>query len=163
MVSKLVGPNGMSATALARQMGVAQGTLSRWLREAGTNGGTVQRNRRTPMAKNQHARRRPDDLSFEEKVRIVAAAQNLSDEELGAFLRKEGLHGADLQRWKEAMREALANTTGRAKSRRSKEAKKFKKLERELNRKDKALAETAALLVLKKKAEEIWGDEGDDT
>lgn len=115
------------------------------------------------MAKKQSVRRRPEDLSFEEKVRIVADAQNLSDAELGAFLRKEGLHEADLQRWKEAMRDGLANATGRGKSRRSKEAKRFKKLERELNRKDKALAETAALLVLKKKALEIWGDEGDDT
>ena len=40
---------------------------------------------------------------------------------------------------------------------------RIKELERELRRKDKALAETAALLVLKKKVQAIWGDEDDDT
>jgi hypothetical protein len=39
--------------------------------------------------------------------------------------------------------------------------KRIKELERELNRKEKALAEAAALLVLKKKVQEIWGDEDD--
>ena len=43
------------------------------------------------------------------------------------------------------------------------ETKRIRELEKELRRKDKALAETAALLVLKKKAQEIWGDEDDDT
>ena len=40
--------------------------------------------------------------------------------------------------------------------------KRIKELERELRRKDKALAETAALLVLKKKAQAIWGDREDE-
>ena len=43
------------------------------------------------------------------------------------------------------------------------DARQIRQLERELARKDKALAETAALLVLKKKAQAIWGDEDDDT
>ena len=45
----------------------------------------------------------------------------------------------------------------------SPEAKKIRALEKELNRKEKALAEVAALLALEKKAEEIWGDGDDDT
>jgi len=43
------------------------------------------------------------------------------------------------------------------------EGKRVRELEKELRRKDKTLAETAALLVLKKKAQAIWGDEDDDT
>jgi transposase len=43
------------------------------------------------------------------------------------------------------------------------QTKKIRALEKELRRKDKALAETAALLVLKKKVQQIWGDEDDDT
>jgi hypothetical protein len=42
------------------------------------------------------------------------------------------------------------------------ERKKTRNLEKELRRKDKALAETAALLVLQKKARAIWGDNEDD-
>ena len=45
----------------------------------------------------------------------------------------------------------------------SPEAKRIRELEKELLRKDKALAEAAALIVLKKKAQAIWGDEDDDT
>ncbi len=41
--------------------------------------------------------------------------------------------------------------------------KRIRDLEKELRRKDKALAETAALLVLKKKVQQIWGDEDEDT
>ena len=43
------------------------------------------------------------------------------------------------------------------------EAQRIRQLERELHRKDKALAEVAALLALKKKVNEIWGDGDDDT
>jgi len=39
---------------------------------------------------------------------------------------------------------------------------KNKKLESELRRKDKALAEASALLILKKKANLIWGESEDD-
>ncbi len=56
---------------------------------------------------------------------------------------------------------ALQSTSLRKKA--SVEAKRVRELERELRRKEKALAETAALLVLKKKAAAIWGDEDDST
>ena len=73
-------------------------------------------------------------------------ASRLSDEQLGAFLRREGLHEATLREWRAAALEALGTPkTARAETRRVRE------LERELRRKDKALAETAALLVLQKK------------
>ena len=90
-------------------------------------------------------------------------ATRLSDEELGAFLRKEGIHESHLETWRQSMLEALRASPKASKGtkRGNVEAKRIKALERELRRKEKALAETAALLVLKKKAQEIWGD-GDD-
>ena len=42
------------------------------------------------------------------------------------------------------------------------EKQRNKELERELRRKEKALAETAALLTLRKKAAAIWGGKGED-
>jgi transposase-like protein len=87
---------------------------------------------------------------------------NISEVDLGALLRREGLHEAQLAEWREAVQEALEGTRAK-KSRSSAEAKRIRQLERELKRKDKALAETAALLVLKKKAQAIWGDGDDDT
>ena len=62
------------------------------------------------------------------------------------------------------MLNALQNGSSKKKSRaKNVDAKRIRALEKELNRKDKALAETAALLVLKKKVQEIWGDEDDPT
>jgi hypothetical protein len=98
--------------------------------------------------------------SAEEKVRIVVAASALAPAELGAFLRREGVHEAEVEQWRAAILEALESGVAKG-SGRSADGKRIKELERELRRKDKALAETAALLVLQKKVREIWGD-GDD-
>lgn len=85
-------------------------------------------------------------------------ASRLRDEELGAFLRREGVHEATLAEWKAAVLEALG-----PQKKTSSDSKRVRDLEKQLRRKDKALAETAALLVLQKKVQAIWGDEDDDT
>jgi transposase len=86
---------------------------------------------------------------------------------LGALLRREGLHEADLERFREEVREAATRgfATGRRKRGLSPEEKQVRRLKKELARKEKALAEAAALLVLRKKAEAffLWEEEGDDT
>ena len=87
-------------------------------------------------------------------------SHSLSADEVGAFLRQQGLHQEHLVEWRAALELALAEGGER---RPSKEAKRIKELERDLARKDKALAETAALLVLKKKMDLLWAAEGDDT
>jgi transposase-like protein len=77
------------------------------------------------------------------------------------FLRTKGIHAAVLDEWRQ---QALAGLRGTVEaSKLQTESKQVRELKRELERKDKALAETAALLVLKKKAQAIWGDEDDGT
>ncbi len=159
MVAKMVGPYPVSANVLSGQVGVGQPTLSRWLREARTVSG-MSNSKKSRGSKTKKATGSPQGWSPEEKFRVVVESRGLGEEELGAFLRKEGLHLAQLEEWREAMYLSL---TAAKKSRGvSAETKRIKKLERELRRKDKALAETAALLVLQKKVQEIWGDEDDD-
>ena len=95
----------------------------------------------------------------EEKLQAVQGYDNQPDDESrGRFLRERGLYGAEIERWRAEMLAALKNTSNRndAKDRR------IKDLERELRRKEKALAETAALLTLKKTAQQIWGDSEDE-
>ena len=158
MVSKMIGPHAMSANALSAEVGIGQPTLSRWLREARTVSGMAKK----PSRSKQRVRpQRPQDWSWEAKLRVVAESRHLDDEELGAFLRKEGLHQAQLDEWSETARLSLSVRKGSKKT--SAEAKRIRALERELRRKEKALAETAALLVLQKKVRAIWGDEDDDT
>ena len=158
MVSKLVGPGAVSVRTLSRETGLCQATLSRWLKEASTLKGTMfDDDKQLPF-------RQIQDWRPEEKLAVVLEAASLTEGELGAFLRRKGLTTAVLEEWKQ---QALVGLRGTAQlsevQRDSRDSRRVKELERELRRKDKALAEAAALLVLKKKAQEIWGDEDDDT
>jgi transposase len=144
MLRRLIGPSAMSANALAHEVGVGQPLLSRWLRESRNVEG---------MSSSKKKK-----WSGTEKLRVVTEARGLSEHELGALLRREGLHAADLAAWQTAAEVALSEGP---RTSRSADARRIHELERELHRKDAALAETAALLVLKKKVQAIWGD-GDD-
>jgi transposase len=161
MVQRMRMPGGASANQLSREVGIHQPTLSRWLREAATLEPVTKRRKRTaprPEASNQ---KRPEDRTAQEKFQLVMEASALSEADLGEFLRRHGIHGADLTAWREAALSALgAPSAARAGTG---EAKRVRELEKELRRKDKALAETAALLVLQKKVRAIWGDGDDDT
>lgn len=158
MVQRMAGPEGISANALSNDVGVSQSTLSRWLRETRTvrsMGGTENKRKGNGSS--------PRQWTSEEKLRAVLEASALSEKDLGTFLRRKGLHGAQLDEWRTVAQAALSATKKPSRRKASPEAKLVKELQREIRRKDKALAEVTALLVLKKKIEAIWGDEGDDT
>jgi len=168
MVQRLVGPKAVSANRLAREVGIHQATLSRWLRDAqhpdmGSSNGTAQKPPASPSAKETTTRK----MSADDKVRVVFTAEGLAAEDLGALLRREGVHDAELEAWRAAVKTAavaaLNGATPHAAPARSAERKRIHELERELRRKDKALAEAAALLVLEKKLQALWGDGDDDT
>ena len=156
-VRRMVGPGGISARALAKEVGVPQPTLSRWLRAASN----VDSMTREPSKNNKPPRRK--SWTPEEKLRVLARAAELDDEELGGYLRAEGVHEATLRQWQEAIASALAGARKPRSGKQSPEAKRVVELERELRRKEKALAELAALITLQKKVQAIWGDEGDGT
>lgn len=161
LVQRMLMPNGPSANKLSQEVGIHQPTLSRWLREA-TTLDPVTKQRKRPTATNRTTEpRRPEDRTADEKLRLVLEAGGLSQADLGEFLRRHGLHEADLAAWREAALTGLAGVQSTPP--RSGEAKRVRELEKELRRKDKALAETAALLVLQKKVRSIWGDGDDDT
>lgn len=160
VVQRMLMPNGPSASKLSQEMGLNQPTVSRWLREATTLGAVSKRSKR-PVNKSPSAPKRPEDRTADEKLRLVLEAGVLSEAALGEFLRRHGLHEADLAAWREAALAGLAG--GQNTPPRSGNSKRVRELEKELRRKDKALAETAALLVLQKKVRAIWGDGDDDT
>jgi len=160
MVQRMAGPESISATALAKEVGVSQNTLSRWLRQASQAQPTV-----PPMTKTKR-QSRPARRTAQDKLRLVLEASALPEEELGAFLRREGVHEAELEAWRATSMEAAEGALKAPHGKRSEntaERRKIRDLERELTRKDKALAEVSALLILKKKIQEIWGDEDDGT
>lgn len=154
MVKKMMIPGGPTANALSVTTGVSQPTLSRWLRDAREKGVSSSPPPVRPS-------RRPSDWKPVDKLRILVETEGLEGEELGAVLRREGLHEANLVEWREAANAALS--TGTKSPTNAAEARRIRELEKQLRRKEKALAEAAALLMLQKKVQAIWGDEDDDT
>jgi len=164
MVRRMVGPSAVTASDLERETGIPQPTLSRWLRGAASLR-LVSTKQDVPSAVEATAAeaKRPQDWSPTERMQFVLEAHGLGDQELGELLRRRGVHREQLDTWRSALDEAFARPTA---SRRAPEGKRIKALEREVARKDKALAETAALLVLQKKLHLLLptqADEDDDT
>jgi transposase len=100
--------------------------------------------------------KRTQEWSAEEKLAAILEYERLSQEERGKFLRGKGLHEAHLEKWKKEIIEGL-KTKPFAGGKNDPKQKRIAALEKELRRKESALAEAAALLVLKKKADAIWG------
>lgn len=151
MVQRMTPPDAISALSLSKEVGVSHSQLSRWLRDARSV---------VPMAKKPAARATQGTRTMQEKLRIVMEAAALPPNELGAYLRREGIHEAELEQWRTAVKSALDDGATKP-SARSGDARRIKDLERELRRKDKALAEAAALLVLQKKVR-AYLEDGDD-
>lgn len=130
MIQRLTGKGAASAAQLSRETGVRQQNLSRWLEEA----------RSLPLVAFEN--RSVREWTVEQKARVLTEAANLTGEQLRSYLEREGVRLVDFERWRIALeedgRESAATT------------KRIRNLERELARKEKALAEAAALLVLKK-------------
>jgi transposase len=107
--------------------------------------------------------KRPQDWTSEERLNMVVACASLGDEALNAHCRMQGIYPHHVKQWK---LDFINGHSAKQKTVSPSEIKilkhENKSLKKELNRKDKALAETAALLVLKKKVHEIWGNDEDN-
>jgi transposase len=146
----------MSAQALSKETGLAQATLSRWLKEASTLKLAM-----PPKDEKEPATKQLQEWTPEEKFAVVLEASTLSEGELGVFLRSKGLTTAILDEWRAQAMTGLRGTQQVASTVIG--SKRIKELERELARKDKALAEAAALALLQKKVQVLFGGEDDDT
>ncbi|WP_419614852.1 hypothetical protein [Thiolapillus sp.] len=96
-----------------------------------------------------------------DKFAAVVETAAMNEAALSAYCRERGLYVEQINEWRQACEQANdwdRSQNKQLKSIRKADEKHIKELERELKRKEKALAETAALLVLRKKAQAIWGD-----
>jgi transposase-like protein len=92
---------------------------------------------------------------------VVMETAALNEAELNEYCRKKGLYAEQVKQWREQAEQAMNGGLVSVKAHREAlqaEKKQRESLERELRRKEKALAETAALLILRKKAQAIWGE-----
>ena len=150
-MKRMLPPNNMAILNLSLAEGISEATLHKWRAEARGKGQLL-----------PDADAGPEGWSSRDKFAAVLETAALNDADLAEYCRKRGLCPAQIAAWRAACEQA--NDWDRASIARlgqatKNEKKRIKDLERELARKDRALAETAALLVLRKKAAAIWGDE----
>ena len=139
-MARLLPPESAAVEVVAREVGVAVPTLERWREDA----------------QSRPARGRAWTAGARLEAVITTAA--LDEAGKNAWCRKHGVYPADLDKWRSSATAALAEPEeARASPQATRQDKKrIKELERDLQRKDRALAETAALLVLSKKVEAIF-------
>ena len=150
-MARLLPPESAAVGLVSREVGVSVGTLERWRAQALAAPGELTNNQRwTPAA----------------RLEAVIATAAMDEAARSAWCREHSLFPADLDRWKQDALGGLGEPRddGAAEAKQDQAAKRtdatqsgqparrrIKELERDLSRKDKALAETAALLVLSKK------------
>lgn len=145
IVTKIMNRGDSTIGEVCAREGVKQTTGYSWL-----NRGTL------PDMENKAKSKK---WSASEKLQAVSAMLTANETETGVYLRKEGLHSKQLEDWRG---QALASLEAVSKRGVVKDARddRIIELEREVLRKDRALAEASALLILQKKVNLIWGDEG---
>jgi len=143
-VARLLPPESADVDTVAREAGVLVKTLERWREEV----------------QSRPARGR----AWTAGARLDAVITTAALDEVGknAWCREHGVYPSELEQWRLSATTALAEPkAARASPQDTRQDKKrIKELERELLRKDRALAETAALLVLSKKVAAIF-DKGE--
>lgn len=154
VVRKMMPPNSQSVAQLSRDSGISEQTLYNWRNHYRHEGKAV------PADPSN-----PENWNGENKLAVVIETASLNEEQLSEYCRRKGLYSEQIGRWRAsaiAGNETLRPLTKMGMQALKKERKKTRCLEKELTRKDKALAEAAALLILQKKVRAIWGDPEDE-
>ena len=144
-VARLLPPESAALELVSKEVGIASGTLQRWREEV------------------QSMPARGRAWTAPAKLQAVITTAALSEVDKNAWCRQHGIYPAELAQWCGSATTALAEPQAARASPEvtRQDRKRIKELERELLRKDRALAETAALLVLSKKVAAIynWGED----
>lgn len=155
ILKKLLPPLNMSVAELSRQENVSTVTLYTWRKQLRERGRVV------PGSQSSS-----EQWSAEAKFAVVVETATLSEVELSEYCRKKGLFPEQVKAWKEAclaVHRPTAKLTAAEREERRQDKKRIRSLEKELHRKERALAEAAALLVLRKKLEAFWDEKnGED-
>ena len=146
-VEKVLQRGHKTIQTLADELNVNHFTLKNWLKTT----------RRESMSKTPVSKR-PNDWSTEERFQLLMESSALDGETLNAFCRQQGLFTHHLETWKKAFLLSQQSVTKMTSDKVLRN--EVKRLKKELNRKEKALAETAALLVLQKKFNAFWEEKG---
>lgn len=150
-----------SLLEIAESLGIGNSTLNKWIVKSRNNefNEITDQLKRLEMTKDK----RPEDWSLEDRFNIVLECNSLDDEAISRLCRERGIYSHHVKQWKLDFVEGStegSNTKNHSEMKGLKN--EVKSLKKELHRKEKALAETAALLVLQKKVNDIWGNDEDN-
>ena len=148
VLAKLLPPHSQPVTLVSRAEGISEQTLYNWLSKARKDGVPV------PGSRSKTT----DDWSAEAKFAVVIETQPMNESQIAEYCRKKGLYPEQIQRWKQECIDGVGNQSSNTDAFRH-ARNENKRLKRKIERKDKALAESAALLVLSKKFQALWEDE----
>lgn len=149
LIKRMLPPENCSPSKLAIETGISKSTLSTWKTKA----------KRKNSTESEKPKR---NLTSREKFMVVMETYTLSETELSKYCRENGYYVEDVKRWRSSCIEANDTNNNVNKSELNEEKKKSKELAKELKTKDKALAETTSLLVLRKKLNAIFGENEED-
>ena len=150
-------PHRQSVTEIAQELGIHVITLYKWRKAWRLQGEVV------PASEKE-----PDGWSAADKFTVVLETAGMNATELSAYCRERGLFPEQVGRWRQAAQDANAKpvlTMAEQKDlekRHQADQREIKRLQQELRRKDKALAEAAALLIASKKIQAYWGEDAGD-
>lgn len=152
-LSRMLPPENYSVSKLSKETGISKSTLATWKTKALS--GAISKKQGRPSKR----------LSTREKFLIVMETYIMTEFELSKYCRENGYYLEDVKAWRDSC--ITANEVQKEDSQELRlelnlEKKKAKTLEKEIRIKDKALAETTALLVLKKKLHLILGEPEED-
>jgi len=154
ILKRLLPPANESISDLSKEMGISKSTLNTWKSKA-------QKEKRKSSQESKTGK----ELTSKEKFLIVMETYSMPEIKLSEYCRTKGLYVEQIKNWQEG----CSNVNGKdfaisnnLKNELNEEKRKSKTLEKELNRKEKALAEVAALLVLRKKLDAILGDQEEE-
>ena len=148
-IRMMLPPESKPLTKISETLGIPLGTLKKWQQELRASGHAA-------PANDDPA----DQWSSKDKFLIVIETINLNEAELSEYCRQKGLYPEQVRQWQEICIRANGEIPGQIAEMMQQDKamqRELRQIKKELQRKESALAETAALLVLRKKAEAIWG------
>lgn len=154
ILNRLLPPSNMTVAEVSRIEGIGLQTLYNWRDKAKQQGRPVPGSKPTS-----------EHWSAEAKFATVLETASLNEAELSEYCRAKGLYVEQVKAWKaDALRGFMNSREQELEAKRQRQAdhKEIKQLKSELRRKEKALAETAALLVLRKKLNALWENDNED-
>ena len=147
-LAKLLPPYNMTVSAVAQMEGISEATLYNWRSQAKAEGKPV-----------PGADKNSEQWPAQARLAVIIETATLSETDIAAYCRKKGLYPEQIAQWKQAFLQVPQVDDRAALKQVQKENKQLKK---ELVRKEKALAEAAAILVLRKRLRDYYGEVDED-